>query len=245
MPQSSRKYMPAGFATRYAASRLRSGIRSIAVVLVVSLLLTTGCATATSKKKDPSYLRSTVASSGGAYTLYTVTSCGECTVNLSQRWCPSTMHCYPASNCTCDGPVPCMDLRTCFYGTRPSCRECVDSGGVYCAGGASAQTLRSGHSAPDARCYPPEGRPSPVATAADVADGSKGSAEVSTRGAGLLALLPTCGVSTCQGGRCVRFAGDCPAEVSNSLMRSYEAISAVVVLLLSALAIHSIFRLVL
>lgn len=227
--------------------RVAAPLLSSALLLLLSVLLLTAVhAGATSKKKDPSYLLSTVGGSGGVYTLYTVTGCSECTVNRSQRWCPTTMRCYAADNCTCEGPVPCIDLRTCFYGSRPTCRECVDSGGVYCAGGASALSPRDGGGSggSGARCYPPRSLSTDaLATAAEKRDGE--ASQLALRETPSEAALPVCDVSTCQGGTCAVAAAECPAEESDPLMRSYEVISVMAVLVLSAMVIRNLGRLLL
>jgi hypothetical protein len=207
-------------------------------LLLVSLLLALHGAAAAkaSKEKSTFYLFSTVGGNGG---VYTVTGCSECTVNISQRWCPSTMRCYPAGNCTCDGPVSCIDLRTCFYGSRPSCRECVDSGGVFCVGGTSVLTPRArGRDAGDVRCYPPEDLSSRTAHGVD----GPSALAVSTVNIGV--ALPVCDASTCRDGQCVRLAAQCPEEVSDPLLRSYEVISVIVVLVLTGLVIRNVYRLV-
>lgn len=227
-----------------ATSCLRSGV-VLHLLLASLLLLPVSHVEATSKKKDPAYLVSTVGGSGGVYTLYTVTGCSECTVNRSQRWCPSTMRCYAADNCTCEGPVPCIDLRTCFYGSRPTCRECVDSGGVYCAGGLSALSPHSSSSGrrSAARCYPPESLAAAPTTAA-VGEGEHQS-QLALRGAGAQATLPICDLATCRGGDCIRVAAECPAEEADPLMRSYEVIGVIAVLVLSGMVLRNLGRLLL
>ncbi|KPA83614.1 hypothetical protein ABB37_01887 [Leptomonas pyrrhocoris] len=230
---------PAGVRRR-AASPAAPRLPGTLILLLASLLLAATCVSASSKHADPSFLSSTVGGGGGAYTLFPITGCGECTVNLSQRWCPSTMRCYPAGNCTCDGPTPCIDLRTCFYGSRPSCRECVDSGGVYCAGGVSAFTPHGKVGAQEVRCYPPESLPSPLSITPDEL---KRQPPLAVRDASLHTSLPTCGASTCRGGECAHVAADCPAVVSDPLTRSYEVICVVAVLFLSGLVMRNICRL--
>ncbi|KPI87626.1 hypothetical protein ABL78_3283 [Leptomonas seymouri] len=234
----SQRHWTAGGLKRCVTPSLMPRHRCRVALLIASLLLVAVCAPATPKESDTSYLSSTVGSNGGEYALYTVTGCSECTLNFSQRWCPSNMRCYPANNCTCDGALPCIDLRTCFYGSRPRCLECVDSGGVYCASGSSALTPRGSMGAQEVRCYPPEGLP-PVSVAAN---GSRHLPALAARDGLLQAAFPTCGASTCPGGQCIRLAAECP-EVADPLTRSYEIVGVLMVLVLSCLVIRSIYRL--
>lgn len=226
--------------TRGATALMHAQLHSCTVFLLALLLCLGLCVSGTSKKKDSVYL-STMAGSGGVYTLYTVTGCSECTVNLSQRWCPSTMRCYPANNCTCEGPVPCIDLRTCFYGSQPRCRECVDSGGVYCAGGSSMLTPQGSGGSQVARCYPPDVA---LLSRGDGTSQSKDPRALAIRGDEADARLPTCGASTCLRGQCIQRAAECPVEAADPLMRSYEVICVMVVLILSSLVLRNLYKLV-
>ncbi|KAG5511158.1 hypothetical protein JKF63_07100 [Porcisia hertigi] len=184
--------------------------------------------------------------SGDPKAMYTVTGCAECTLNASQRWCPTTMRCYPASDCTCEGQEPCIDLTTCFYGAQPTCRECVESGGVYCLAGAEPAAVAAGaaqqaSSALSTRCYTPTAiGPRARADSRGVRDRS------GLRSTGVAAVDSawlTCSNISCLGGHCIFVGDDCPAEQVVTLIRSYELVGMVLMAVLVLLAVHSMWLL--
>ncbi|TPP49801.1 hypothetical protein CGC20_20215 [Leishmania donovani] len=217
------------------------------VLLLGALLLTQSGSLAVAKRSRTSSSSSSSAPvSGDLQTLHTVTSCSECTINASQRWCPTTMRCYSASDCKCEGQTPCIDLNTCFYGSRPTCRECVESGGVYCRAGeksvaATTATAEPVSHKPLIRCYAPTAA-SPFARADVGARGAR-SPLSSAVVAALDAALLTCSNATCRGGHCIVAAAECPAELVDPLTRCYEVIGTVLMTILMLLAAHSIWLL--
>lgn len=218
------------------------------VLLVGALLLTQSGSLAVAKRsRTPlSSSSSSAPVSGDLPTLYTVTSCSECTINASQRWCPTTMRCYSASDCTCEGQTPCIDLNTCFYGSRPTCRECVESGGVYCRAGEKSVAATKAPAEPVSqkpliRCYAPTAA-SPLARA-DVGGRGGQSPLGSAVAAALNAALLTCSNATCRGGHCIAAAAECPAELVDPLIRCYDVIGTVLMTILTLVAAHSIWLL--
>lgn len=234
-----------GLASLTSLSRLLISVMH--VLLLGALLLTQSASLALAKRSSTSLSSSSSALvSGDLQALYTVTSCSECTINASQRWCPTTMRCYSASDCTCEGQTPCIDLNTCFYGNRPTCRECVESGGVYCRAGEKSVTATPATAEPVShkpliRCYAPTAA-SPLARA-DAGGRGEQSLLSSTVVAALDAALLTCSNATCRGGHCIAAAAECPAEQVDPFTRCYEVIGTVLMAILMLLAAHSIWLL--
>lgn len=124
-----------------------------------------------------------------------ITGCGECTIDATRRWCPLTMTCHAAENCSCGRS--CLDFRSCYYHEK-TCRGCLRSGGVYCTGPMAGK---------ESPCFFPETETEPR--------------KVNRRhpSARAKVVLPTCPMyCTMPNAVCISDVRDCKAEHTDSFL---------------------------
>ncbi|KAG5511760.1 hypothetical protein GH5_08070 [Leishmania sp. Ghana 2012 LV757] len=135
-----------------------------------------------------------------------------CTFDASKRCCPAKARCCSSDDCTCERQAPCIARNRCFYGSRLTCRECIENSEVYRHARMEhvAATPAAGQLASNKlliRCYAPTA--ASCRARADARNRRDRSPLTLTAAAAMGAALLTCSNATCPGGYCITAAAEC------------------------------------